>query len=134
MELPVKILTLFILATLSNAYYALTAYEFTGLECKGHVIKAWIDGKHLQIPLSNKTQSIALSLPNKGILRWYGFAEATEDGAACYGDIVTRLNATCFDLTAMEAVGKPRVNCIRHCTMWGSKKHEASCASLGITE
>ncbi|KAI0144289.1 hypothetical protein GGR57DRAFT_335789 [Xylariaceae sp. FL1272] len=133
MEL-VKILTIFMLATQSNAYHSLTAYEFTEMECKGHTVKAWIDAKHVQIPMNNKTQSVALSLPNKGLLRWYGFAEATEDGTACYGDIVTRLNATCFDLTAMTAVGKPKVNCIRHCTMLGSKKHETSCASFGVIE
>jgi hypothetical protein len=84
--------------------------------------------------VGNTTQSVYISTVNDGIYRWYGFSGSTADGQACYGDLVGRAHAPCFDLTSYAAKGKPRVECIRLCSLWADKHDTQSCAAIGVTE
>lgn len=81
--------------------------------------------------MGNTTQSVFTSTVNDGIYRWYGFSAATADGAACDGELVGRVDGSCFDLTSYAMKGKPVVKCIRYCTLWADADDPLSCAFFG---
>ncbi|KAI8624624.1 hypothetical protein F5Y19DRAFT_480368 [Xylariaceae sp. FL1651] len=129
-----KIVAVLALAAVTAAWRNQLAFEFTGPGCGGKLAHAWVGSKYQQIKMGNTTQSVYISTVNDGIYRWYGFSESTEDGNSCYGDLVGRMYAPCFDLTSFAAQGKPVVKCIRYCSLWADKESVYSCASIGVTE
>ncbi|KAI0864180.1 hypothetical protein F4860DRAFT_511036 [Xylaria cubensis] len=129
-----KILTLTTFSVIAAAWKAQVAFEFDSLECNGKIGHAWIGANRQQIKMRNSTQSVYITTANDGIWRWYGFSESTEDGSSCYGDPVARLHSSCFDLRSYVPQGKPKVECIRICSMLAGKKSSWSCAAFGVTE
>ncbi|KAI3329371.1 hypothetical protein HD806DRAFT_530765 [Xylariaceae sp. AK1471] len=125
MELA-KLLAFITFVATTTAWKNTLAFEFTGPGCSGQLAHAWIVG--------NTTQSVYISTINDGIYRWYGFAGSTADGHACYGDLVGRMHSPCFDLTSYVAKGKPKVECIRYCSLWADEDDMHSCAAIGVTE
>ncbi|KAI1368575.1 hypothetical protein F5Y08DRAFT_246976 [Xylaria arbuscula] len=135
MKLRDQVLAILSFATVAVCWKNTAAFEFASPECKGLISKAWIGMNYEQIAMKNSTQSIYIATANDGIWRWYGYPSATEDGTACYGEPIGRLHWPCFDLNGFVAKeGKPRVECIRLCSMWAGKEHSYSCAAIGITE
>ncbi|KAI1300283.1 hypothetical protein F5Y03DRAFT_397228 [Xylaria venustula] len=120
-----KVLALVTFTTLTTAWKNTAAFEYAEFGCDGQLTHASV---------KNTTQSVYTSTANDGIFRWYGFSGATEDGSGCYGDLVGRLHAPCFDLNSFVPEGKPKVECIRLCSLLASKKHSYSCAAFGITD
>ncbi|KAI0514822.1 hypothetical protein F5B22DRAFT_218710 [Xylaria bambusicola] len=129
-----QVLTFFAFATVAAGWRNTVAFEFARPGCDGSISKAWIGTNHQQIKLKNTTQSVYITTVNDGIWRWYGFPASTEDGTSCYGDPVGRLHWPCFDVNGYVSEGKPKVECIRLCSMWAGKEHSYSCAAIGITE
>ncbi|KAI8953798.1 hypothetical protein F4801DRAFT_85572 [Xylaria longipes] len=129
-----KLLTLTTFSAVAAAWRNQVAFEYDGPGCGGKFSHAWIGANNQQIKMRNSTQSVYITTANDGIWRWYGFSESTEDGGSCYGDVVARMYSPCFDLTSYVPQGKPKVECIRICSMLADKKHSYSCAAIGVTE
>ncbi|KAI0427401.1 hypothetical protein F5Y09DRAFT_344734 [Xylaria sp. FL1042] len=121
-----KLLTLAAFTTITAGWKNTVAFEFADME---------FGMNYQQIKMKTTTQCVYLSTVNDGIYRWYGFLDSTEDGSGCYGDIVGRLNASsCFDLTSFVPEGKPKVECIRLCSLVLDKESSYSCAAIGVTD
>ncbi|KAI0443684.1 hypothetical protein F4803DRAFT_304174 [Xylaria telfairii] len=132
-----KLLNLLTFTTLSAVAVAWTdqvALEYASTGCRGRFNHAWIGSDRREIKMKNTTESVYITTVNDGIWRWYGFSESTEDGTACYGDLVARMYSPCFDLNSYVPKGKPKVECIQICSMLADKKHSYSCAAIGVTE
>ncbi|KAI1279204.1 hypothetical protein F5Y07DRAFT_52389 [Xylaria sp. FL0933] len=130
-----KLFTFVTFTTVTAGWKNTVAFEFPDQECAGQLIHASIGMNYQQIKMRNTTQSVYISTVNDGIYRWYGFPGATEDGSGCYGDIVGRLNSSsCFDLTSFVPQGKPKVECIRLCSLLSDKESSYSCAAIGVTD
>ncbi|KAI1428278.1 hypothetical protein F5Y12DRAFT_711258 [Xylaria sp. FL1777] len=129
-----KLLTFVTCSTVAAAWRNTVAFEFAEPGCNGHLSHGWVGMNHLQIKMKNTTESVYTSTVNDGIYRWYGFSSSTEDGSGCYGDLVGRVHAPCFDLNSFVPEGKPKVECIRICSLLADKKHSYSCAAIGITD
>ncbi|KAI0974463.1 hypothetical protein F4678DRAFT_376773 [Xylaria arbuscula] len=128
-----RVLALATFTTLTTAWKNTAAFEYAEFGCDGKLTHA-SGMNYQQIKMKNTTQSVYTSTANDGIFRWYGFSGATEDGSGCYGDLVGRLSAPCFDLNSFVPEGKPKVECIRLCSLLAAKKHSYSCAAIGITD
>ncbi|KAI1736941.1 hypothetical protein F4680DRAFT_451551 [Xylaria scruposa] len=128
-----EIVTLTTFAVAAAAWKNQVAFEFDSPGCKGKIGHARVGASRQQIKMRNSTQSVYITTANDGIWRWYGFSESTEDGSSCYGDPVARMYS-CVDLTSYVPQGKPKVECIRICSMLVEKQHSWSCAAFGVTE
>ncbi|KAK5632963.1 hypothetical protein RRF57_008676 [Xylaria bambusicola] len=164
MKFREPVLTFFAFATVAAGWGNTVAFEYAGPGCDGSISKAWSKSvtelpsslafeipilgnfnnsgtNHQQIKpntqsatMKNTTQSVYIATVNDGIWRWYGFPASTEDRTSCYGDPVGCMHWPCFEVNGYVSEGKPKVECIRLCSMWAGKEHSYSCAAIGVTE